>query len=217
MGKTELDQKQKAFVLYAAKVLNATNASDLDSKIQSLSQDELKTLTTSFDDIYNQQMENNTLMAKLGAKLNFIKKLNGECPEGYEVEKFSAGGKTCMRCKKMQDGAIPVTAHKKGAKVINDIKADIAKEKCGGKAKKKKMECGGKTEKAACGSKMKMQKGGDMKDPKKRPSQDHAWDPDGKQWVYRPAGDGKPQNKVLESSKKKAPKSKPLLKKKNGK
>ena len=40
-----------------------------------------------------------------------------------------------------------------------------------------------------------------MTNPKVRPSQDHAWDPDIKRWVFRPAGDGKPQNRVLESSK----------------
>lgn len=204
----ELDSKQRAFVIYASKVLEATDANELDTKIQALTQDELTTLTTSFDEIYNQQMEDNTLLAKLGAKLNYIKKLNNKCPEGFEIEYFKAGGKTCSRCAKMKDGAIPAKVYQKGSKVISEIKGEITKDKCGSKMKKKK-EHGGNLSK--------LQNGGDMKDPKKRPSKDHAWDPDGKQWVYRPAGDGKPQNKVLESSKKdstKAPKSKPTIKKK---
>ena len=196
----ELDSKQRAFVLYAAKVLKCNSPEELDKKLQGLSEDELNNLVQSFDQLYNQQMENNTIMARLGSKLNYIQKLNNKCPEGYEVEYYQAGGNvvtTCKRC--AQKGAIPMAAKKNGG-VAKDIKAEIAK--CGCKAKKKKAEngtvldkCGGKAKKK------KMQDGGDMTNPKVRPSQDHAWDPDIKRWVFRPAGDGKPQNRVLESSK----------------
>ena len=193
----ELDSKQRAFVLYAAKVLKCSSPEELDKKLQNLSEDELNNLVQSFDQLYNQQMENNTIMARLGSKLNYIQKLNNKCPEGYEIEYYQAGGNICTRCK--QKGAIPMAAKKNGG-VAKDIKAEIAK--CGCKAKKKKAEngtvldkCGGKAKKK------KMQDGGDMTNPKVRPSQDHAWDPDIKRWVFRPAGDGKPQNRVLESSK----------------
>lgn len=196
----ELDSKQRAFVLYAAKVLKCNSPEELDKKLQGLSEDELNNLVQSFDQLYNQQMENNTIMARLGSKLNYIQKLNNKCPEGYEIEYYQAGGNvvtTCKRC--AQKGAIPMAAKKNGG-VAKDIKAEIAK--CGCKTKKKKAEngtvldkCGGKAKKK------KMQEGGDMTNPKVRPSQDHAWDPDIKRWVFRPAGDGKPQNRVLESSK----------------
>ena len=192
----ELDSKQRAFVLYAAKVLKCSSPEELDRKLQGLSEDELNNLVQSFDQLYNQQMENNTIMARLGSKLNYIQKLNNKCPEGYEIEYYRAGGELCSRCRQ---GAIPMTAKKNGG-VAKDIKAEIAK--CGCKTKKKKAEngtvldkCGGKAKKK------KMQDGGDMTNPKVRPSQDHAWDPDIKRWVFRPAGDGKPQNRVLESSK----------------
>lgn len=99
----ELDSKQRAFVLYATKILRCKDGDELNKKIQALSTDELNQLTTSFDKIYNQQMENSTLMARLGTKLNYIKKLNNRCPEGYEVEVFRAGGKPCMRCKKYKE------------------------------------------------------------------------------------------------------------------
>lgn len=138
----ELDSKQRAFVLYAAEILKCKDGDELNKKIQSLSTDDLNQLTTAFDKIYNQQMENNTIMARLGTKLNYIKKLNNKYPEGYEVEIFRAGGKPCMRCKKMAEGAIPVASHKNG-KAINDIKAEIAKSKCGSKMKKKKFQQGG--------------------------------------------------------------------------
>lgn len=157
----ELDSKQRAFVLYAAKVLKCNSPEELDKKLQNLSEDELNNLVQSFDQLYNQQMENNTIMARLGSKLNYIQKLNNKCPEGYEIEYYQAGGNvvtTCKRC--AQKGAIPMTAKKNGG-VAKDIKAEIAKcgckakkkkaengtvlDKCGGKAKKKKMQNGGKS------------------------------------------------------------------------
>lgn len=150
----ELDSKQRAFVIYAAKILNCKDGDDLNNKIQSLSSDQLNQLATSFDTIYNQQMENSTVMARLGAKLNYIKKLNNKCPEGYEIQKFEAGGKTCFRCMKANAGAIPVAAHKNGSKVMSDIKSEIEAKRCGGKAKKKKAECGAKIEKDCSGAKM---------------------------------------------------------------
>jgi len=75
-------------------------------------------------------------MAKEGAKLQYIKRLRGECPEGYEAKTYKIGGKICKKCEK------------------------IEAEKCGGKAKKhenggeaelvtefKELRCGGKTKK----------------------------------------------------------------------
>ena len=153
----ELDSKQRAFVLYAAKVLKCSSPEELDRKLQGLSEDELNNLVQSFDQLYNQQMENNTIMARLGSKLNYIQKLNNKCPEGYEIEYYRAGGELCSRCRQ---GAVPMAAKKNGG-VAKDIKAEIAKcgckakkkkaengtvlDKCGGKAKKKKMQDGGKS------------------------------------------------------------------------
>ena len=59
-------------------------------------------------------------MAKQGAKLTYIKRLRGECPEGYEPKLYRAGGKVCTKCEKIQA------------------------DKCGGKAKKH--EDGGEAE-----------------------------------------------------------------------
>ena len=143
----QLDQKQKAFVIYLAEVLEAKDSSDLDNKVQGLSQDELNQLTASFDTIYNQQMDEQTIIAQLGAKLDYIKRLNNKCPEGYEPQKFEAGGKTCIRCKAIQTKATGEAAWmKKGSKVVSDIKKEMCtggKMKCGGKTSKK-MEKGDK-------------------------------------------------------------------------
>lgn len=158
----ELDSKQKAFALYLADVLGAKTSNDLDSKIKSLSEDELDKLTTSFDTIYNQQMDNEkTIIAQMGAKLNYIKRLNKKCPDGYEVEKFEAGGIPCIRCKTIQTKATGEAAWmKKGSKVIGDIKSEMCsggKMKCGGKTSTKK-PMAKKTKKAEHGDKITVKK-----------------------------------------------------------
>lgn len=166
----ELDSKQKAFALYLAEVLEAKGPKELDTKIQNLSQDELNQLTTSFDTIYEQQMDAQAILAKAGAKLNYIKKLNNRCPEGYEPQKFQAGGKTCTKCVPAQQKTIGESAWlKKGSKVVSDIKSEMCsggKMKCGGKTgkstMKKKGEEGTKLQKNK-----KMEKGDKML-PKKK-------------------------------------------------
>ena len=67
-------------------------------------------------------------MARFGAKLNYIKQLRGQCPDGYEMKKFAKGGAVVQRCTKCEQGA----------------KNPIDEFKCGRKMKKK-METGGKS------------------------------------------------------------------------
>ena len=87
-----------------------------------------------------QQLENTSVKsAKAGSKLDYITRLNGGCPEGYEVERFMAGGKPCSRCKKKS------TVQMKKGSLMDSIKSEIESNKCGGKMKKKKkMQEGGK-------------------------------------------------------------------------
>ena len=49
-----------------------------------------------------------TPSAKLGAKLKYLSKLKGICPEGQEMVYFKAGGRICKACcgKKMQKGGV---------------------------------------------------------------------------------------------------------------
>jgi hypothetical protein len=85
-----------------------------------------------------QNLNNQTVYAKAGTKLDYITRLNGGCPEGYEIERFMAGGKPCSRCKKK------ATVQMKKGSIMDSIKDEIETKKCGGKAKKKKMQSGGK-------------------------------------------------------------------------
>ena len=53
----------------------------------------------------SQEEQTQAQMAKLGAKINYLKKINGECPEGYKSEKFKVGGTIKTKCKPCEDKA----------------------------------------------------------------------------------------------------------------
>lgn len=112
----QMNEEQQAFTAYLIKVLNPKDAADFENKVAQLSENDLK----EFYKQYKAMEGNQISMAKLGAKLSYVQTLRGECPEGYEVEKYMAGG--CVKCKKKAEGT----------KVV-----DIFKDKCGGKAKKR--------------------------------------------------------------------------------
>lgn len=141
---------QKEFIQVLAAVMGVKSQEQLESGIKALGEDGLKTMYETYKQVknlgedglkqlkttYSKIMETkNTTYAKLGAKLNYIKQLRGECPEGYEVEKYLAGG--CVACHKKM---------KEGASVVERFKS----EKCGGKMKKKVTKAlkGGVTEKS---------------------------------------------------------------------
>lgn len=78
--------------------------------------------------------------ARYGAKLNHLKTLKGECPEGYEKAYFKAGGKVCSKCVKNQKQKVTKPTQKMcgggSSKLMNSIKTQL---KCGGKVKKGEM------------------------------------------------------------------------------
>lgn len=144
---------QKEFIQVLAAVMGVKSQEQFESGIKALGEDGLKTmyetykqvknlgeeglkqLKTTYSKIMTNKETDNTKMeaqnitsAKLGAKLNYIKQLRGECPEGYEIEKYLAGG--CVACRKKM---------KEGASVVERFKS----EKCGGKMKKKVTKASG--------------------------------------------------------------------------
>lgn len=108
-----------------------------------------------------QQMQQQQVQAaRFGAKLNYIKQLKGQCPEGYKMEYYKEGGQLCKKCMKVhQDGGeVKQTPNT----VAGQFKMEAAK--CGKKMKKK--EDGGAIETEKCGGKPKLRKkscGGPMK------------------------------------------------------
>lgn len=72
-----------------------------------------------FQQYLQQEAHKQTQMAKLGAKLNYIKQIKGECPEGTYKYYFKAGGRICSACRGMRTAEegmeIPVDKTKKKA------------------------------------------------------------------------------------------------------
>lgn len=81
--------------------------------------------------------------AAKGAKLNYIKALRGQCPEGFEMNYFKKGGVICSKCIKKAQAQQATPKAEKGTKVVRDFRAEM--DKCGGKMKKKstKKQTGG--------------------------------------------------------------------------
>lgn len=118
------DDDQELFSAYLIKLFKPKSQQEFEDTISKLSEREI-------NEIYKQykSMENNQTI--MGAKINYISRLQGKCPEGYEVERFMAGG--CVKCRRK--------AMAEGSKAM-----DVFKDKCGGKAKRriKKSENGDK-------------------------------------------------------------------------
>lgn len=112
-------QLQQAFIQFLAKKLGAKDQKDLERKVQQLGEEGLKAAYAEFQ----QAMQGQTKVAKLGAKLDYVKSLRGQCPSGYEVTYFSQGGNLVKGCKKCQQGST--------------IEEDVIEQfKCGKKIKK---------------------------------------------------------------------------------
>lgn len=73
-----------------------------------------------------------TQSAKHGAKLNYIKYLRGQCPNGYKMQTFRKGGAICKKCvkKKAEGGNVSNSGN-----VVNDFRK-VREQKCGGKSRK---------------------------------------------------------------------------------
>ena len=73
-----------------------------------------------------------------GAKLNYINKLNGKCPQGTHLSYYRIGGTLCKKCEAdaYNESSDPIKAFKQkcGGKVKK-----ATKQKCGGKVKKKEL------------------------------------------------------------------------------
>lgn len=177
-------QLQQAFIQFLAQKTGAKNQQELEAAIQQLGEEGLKQAYAEFMQMMQQQQ---VQAAKFGAKLNYIKSLRGQCPEGYEISYYKVGGTLCKKCMKkqqeMKDGGQvpknPIDEFKCGRKMKKAQGGAVDFEKCGGKTKKrtKKKEEGGelnstrnpkafdKMTLAKCGAKLKEAcKGVKMKD-----------------------------------------------------
>jgi hypothetical protein len=139
----KLEDKQKAFVAYLIQASGVDSEDELNDYIQDLGQEGLQKELEKFEELMTQGTEQVPAAAK-GAKLNYIKSLRGQCPEGFEMQYFKKGGVMCSQCIKKAKAQKAPTKAEQGTKVVQDFKADM--KKCGGKmkGKMKKKEDGGK-------------------------------------------------------------------------
>ena len=135
---------QQAFIQYLAQKTGAKTQQELEAAIQQMGQEGLQREYQEFIQLIQQQQ---IQRAEKGAKLNYIKQLRGECPEGYEMQYYRVGGKVCKKCMKKKC--------EEGGNVPTD---PIDSFKCGRKTKK--CEQGGTIDFAKCGKKMKKKEEG---------------------------------------------------------
>ena len=153
---------QQAFIQFLAQKTGAKTQQELEQVIQQLGEDGLKKAYAEFMQMMQQQQ---VQAAKFGAKLNYIRSLRGQCPDGYELQYYKSGGQLCKKCirkQMMQEGEDvpqnPVDQFKCGRKIKKkkcETGGMINMDKCGAKMKKKKCEDGGFIPFNKCGKKIK--------------------------------------------------------------
>lgn len=143
---------------YLQQKSGAQTQQEFEAYIQQLGEEGLQQEYAQFMQMMQQQQ---VAARKFGGMLNYVGKLRGICPEGYEMQFFKQGGQICKKCvqrAKMEDGGKtpenPIDAFRCGRK--------MKKKACGGQVKEAK--CGTKVEKDKCGKKMRKKAcGGDIK------------------------------------------------------
>ena len=153
---------QQAFIQFLAQKTGAKTQQELEKVIQQMGEQGLKQAYAEFMQMIQQQQ---VQAAKFGAKLNYIRSLRGQCPDGYELQYYKSGGQLCKKCirkQMMQEGGDvlqnPVDQFKCGRKIKKkkcEIGGMINMDKCGAKMKKKKCEDGGFIPFNKCGKKIK--------------------------------------------------------------
>ena len=135
-GQLNMDEQlQQEFLQYLMQKTGAQNKQQLEQEIQQLGEDGLRREYAKFiQEIQQQQVQ----VAMNGAKLNYINKLNGKCPQGTHLSYYRIGGTLCKKCEAdaYNESSDPIKAFKQkcGGKVKK-----AAKQKCGGKVKKKEL------------------------------------------------------------------------------
>lgn len=117
----EEQQLQQAFLQYLMQQTGAKDQQQLEQVIQQLGEEGLKQAYSQFlQEMQQQQVQ----AAKFGAKLNYIRRLNGQCPDGTEMTYFKVGGKLCKKCIQRQqreneaeEPSDPIKAFKCGRKM----------------------------------------------------------------------------------------------------
>ena len=111
-------QLKEAFMQYLQQKSGAQTQQEFEAYIQQLGEEGLQQEYAQFMQLLQQQQ---VASRKFGGMLNYIEKLRGICPEGYEMQFFKQGGQICKKCvqkARMQNGVDfqednPIEAFKK--------------------------------------------------------------------------------------------------------
>lgn len=95
----KLDKKEQEFASYLIELSGAKTEEQLQKYILDTGMDKINEIYIKWES----DNKNKVMEAKLGSKLNYLMRLQGRCPEGYEIEKFMAGG--CVKCRKKAAGS----------------------------------------------------------------------------------------------------------------
>lgn len=98
-GKMDEQQLQQAFIQYLAQKTGAKTQQELEAVIQQLGEEGIK---QAYAEFMQQLQQQQVQAAKFGAKLNYIKGLRGQCPDGYDMQYYKQGGRLCKKCIKKQ-------------------------------------------------------------------------------------------------------------------
>ena len=103
-GAMQADPQQQIMALVQAAMQGDQEAQSTIQQIQQAAQQGDQQASQMLQMIQGvmQQMQGQAQMAKRGAKLNYINRLKGNCPEGYQMNYFKVGGKVCRQCQKME-------------------------------------------------------------------------------------------------------------------
>lgn len=96
---------QQAFFQWLAQKLGVQSQEELQQAVQQMGQEGLQQAYQQF--IQEMQQQQGVQAARWGAKLDYIRQLRGQCPEGTELRYYKSGGRVCKKC----------VAAKKGEKV----------------------------------------------------------------------------------------------------
>ena len=153
---------QQAFIQWLAQKLGVQDENQLKQAVQEMGQEGLQ---QAYQQFMQEMQQQQAQKAKFGAKLNYIKGLNGQCPEGTEMQYFKEGGNICKKCiakqkndGKEQDSVEQFKCGRKMKKKKCEAGGTVNIDKCGAKMKKKKCENGGFISFNKCGNKMKKKK-----------------------------------------------------------
>lgn len=125
-GQINMDEQQlqQAFLQYLMQKTGAQNEQQLEQVIQQMGEQGVQQAYAEFMQAMQQQQ---VQAAKFGAKLNYIKSLNGQCPEGMKLHYYKQGGRLCRKCMqaKQNGGELetpsnPIDAFKCGRKIKKD-------------------------------------------------------------------------------------------------